>query len=124
MSKSITKMTAVELAAMPKEKRLNLFREALFNAIQQSIVHSNVSVAQPLIQLVPVIFGKSMSKDTLLEFLMQWGNFRYNRQTDRLLLNRKFKPGYWTPELENQIRTAEIKPSKNPTSEPKETLQK
>lgn len=121
MTKSITKMTAVELAAMPKEKRINLFREALLNAIQQSIVHSNVSVAQPLIQLVPVIFGKSISKETLLEFLIQWGNFRYNKQTDRLLLNRKFKPGYWTPEVENQIRAAEIKPSKNPTSESKET---
>lgn len=106
-------MTAIELGGMPKERRVSLFREALVNAVQQSIVHGNVSVAQPLIRIIPLIFGKSITQEMLIEFLIRWGNFRYDKQSDQLRLNKKFKPEYWTPELENQIKVAELKASKS-----------
>lgn len=117
MTKPIIKMTAVELAGMAKDKRISLFRNALVNAIHQSIVHNNVSVAQPLINLVPVVFGQSLNKDALLEFLIHWGNFRYVRELDQLRLNKKFKPDHWTAEFENRVKIAELKPSKSTKSE-------
>ena len=103
MAKNIVSMSALELGKLTPAKRAELFHRAVVEAIQQSIEHGNVTVATPLLRMLPVISKKSDARDALISYFEKWGNLRYDREKDAFRHSKQHKPEDWCAEFERSL---------------------
>lgn len=96
-------MTIKQISELTSSQRLDRIKGAAVDAVQHSIVHSNVSTANDLLSHIYLFTPRPDAKVSLVAYLEKWGNMGSSKQTDDLKFHRKWPASHWTEEYKGLV---------------------